>query len=895
MKRIAFFASFVGTLFLLAGVSYFFISHATKASAVITNVRAENIIGSTVQIKWTTNLPSDSRVAYGFSTASSTLFSNSRCDAGGYITEHCVILSGLSVSTVYYYKVESASADGSDSQLGGFQFISGEGSSSDTVAPSVPTGLIATVISSSEINLSWTPSTDTVAVEGYKVYRGSAQIGTSTANSYSDTSLPEGTSYTYTVSAFDTAGNQSEHSLGATGTTTSLNDTAAPTVPTGVTAAAVSSSQINLAWTASTDNKGVAGYKIYKNGTLLTTVTTLSYNDPIAAPGTSYEYKIAAFDAAGNISAASAITTATTPSSTAPANTTSGDTTSPVITNVKAENITGSAVQIKWVTDDLSDSLVSFGAISGAYTETAASRCDTRGDVTIHCISLAGLSPETKYYYKAVSKNPSGLEAKSSEYSFMSGKASSTAATAATTTANIPPKTTLAPVTFAVKIETPSCEGEHTVAGVSFSILPNAGGYLSVKNVSTSLTQTLATGSVFFQSGTYEWKGIPKSGYAVSGTASGTLTILPLAICSKTTKTNTVNSGNTPAIKTIPVAPSVSPTLASASPEPQITQTSAPESYQESENLMRQKYQEAESIFRKENKIPVGRGIIEEEKRKIVDDIHSQISVLAPAAESILLGTTTLFRLTEPERVVKEVSRILTLRANATTSADIDKDGISDYDETYIYGTNPNKMDTDGDGISDDDEILAGIDPIKKIITPVPYEDPKEVVLATKIDSKIFSVQKIEAIALPQDASTTKPVQNRIALEGTGLPNSFVTIYIFSTPIIVTIKTDSDGKWKYTTDKELPDGNHEVYVAMTESAGKIIAKSNPIPFVKTAQAVTLQSNFALADTSSSESPAGFFNGGVLPLSLVILFIILGLSFMVISFVSKKSESDDHHV
>ncbi len=79
----------------------------------------------------------------------------------------------------------------------------------DTTAPSVPTNLAATAVSSSAINLTWTASTDNVAVTGYKIFRGGTQVGTSATNSYSDTSLTASTAYAYTVSAYDAAGNNS--------------------------------------------------------------------------------------------------------------------------------------------------------------------------------------------------------------------------------------------------------------------------------------------------------------------------------------------------------------------------------------------------------------------------------------------------------------------------------------------------------------------------------------------------------------------------------------------------------------------------------------------------------------------------------------------------------------
>jgi chitodextrinase len=89
----------------------------------------------------------------------------------------------------------------------------------DTAPPSVPTGLTATVTSSSQINLTWNASTDNVGVTGYNVFRGGAKIGTSATTSYFDSGLTASTSYTYNVSAFDAAGNTSAQSASATATT----------------------------------------------------------------------------------------------------------------------------------------------------------------------------------------------------------------------------------------------------------------------------------------------------------------------------------------------------------------------------------------------------------------------------------------------------------------------------------------------------------------------------------------------------------------------------------------------------------------------------------------------------------------------------------------------------
>jgi hypothetical protein len=94
----------------------------------------------------------------------------------------------------------------------------------------------------------------------------------------------------------------------------SPSDTTVPSTPTNLTGSAVSSSQINLSWSASTDNVGVTGYKIFRNGTQIATVSGTSYSNTGLAANTTYSYTVAAYDAAGNTSAQSTAKSVTTPS-----------------------------------------------------------------------------------------------------------------------------------------------------------------------------------------------------------------------------------------------------------------------------------------------------------------------------------------------------------------------------------------------------------------------------------------------------------------------------------------------------------------------------------------------------------------------------------------------------
>ncbi|MHB8892473.1 MAG: RNase A-like domain-containing protein, partial [Candidatus Limnocylindrales bacterium] len=93
------------------------------------------------------------------------------------------------------------------------------GGGSDTTAPSVPTGLTATATGPATVALSWTASTDNVAVAGYRVLRGGSVVATVAGTTWTDTGLTASTAYAYTVTAIDGAGNESAAS-GSTGATT---------------------------------------------------------------------------------------------------------------------------------------------------------------------------------------------------------------------------------------------------------------------------------------------------------------------------------------------------------------------------------------------------------------------------------------------------------------------------------------------------------------------------------------------------------------------------------------------------------------------------------------------------------------------------------------------------
>lgn len=272
-----------------------------------------------------------------------------------------------------------------------------------TPGPAAPTSLTATVVSSSQVNLSWTDNaTDET---GFRVYRSTdnatwSLIATLPVNSivFSDTSVAAGTVYYFKVLAYNSNGTSADSSI-TTVTTPALTK---PSAPTTLAATASSTSQINLTWADVSTNED--GFRVERStdGATFSALTNVgvnvvSFSDTGLAASTKYYYRVLAYNAGGN-SAYTSIVSATT-QAVVPA---------PAAPTTLALSVKGSfSIALTWA--DKSTNETGF-IIERSPNGTSFTAVTTVGAGVV-AFTDSGLTAATKYYYRVAATNSGGKSA----------------------------------------------------------------------------------------------------------------------------------------------------------------------------------------------------------------------------------------------------------------------------------------------------------------------------------------------------------------------------------------------------------------------------------------------------------------------------------------------------
>ena len=268
-----------------------------------------------------------------------------------------------------------------------------------------------------------------------------------------------------------------------------------------------------------------------------------------------------------------------------------------------------------------------------------------------------------------------------------------------------------------------------------------------------------------------------------------------------------------------------------------------------------------------------GDALAEEASRKAIEEFTTQTysAFLETMSQSEIKDTVQSY-IRETTQVLEERTLrneiLISERLKDTSTADADSDGVSDYDEIHLYKTNPFVADTDGDGYPDGSEIVRGYNPLNNAPEAIAaFESPRDTGV---VRDDLFSITDIVTIKPEKEDESPKAL-----ITGKGLPNSFITLYIYSMPIVVTVKTNADGTWSYIFDKELEDGTHEVYVGIIDNEGTIVAKSNPLQFIKTAEAYTKADSVSAA-LKAQDSAQSFLSSSNMFIVASILIVAFGI-------------------
>jgi chitodextrinase len=276
----------------------------TQVPTVPTSLQATEITRTSFKLHWTASSDNVGVKEY-------RVFRNEKLISTS--ATNSFIVSLLTLNTTYKMRVVAVDLTGNVSKSSATISVK---TLADTVPPQPPTGLQASNVGLSSLQLNWQAASDDVGVTRYEIYLdGILKVANRISKSTISTSATLGglsadSKYTVTVKAFDAMNNGSEHSQPLE--VEMLADTVAPLRVSGLAADSVTSTSFRLLWDRSTDNLRISEYEVFRNGVSLGKTNSNSWSISNLQSSTAHSMTVVAYDESGNKSIVSPSLSVTT-------------------------------------------------------------------------------------------------------------------------------------------------------------------------------------------------------------------------------------------------------------------------------------------------------------------------------------------------------------------------------------------------------------------------------------------------------------------------------------------------------------------------------------------------------------------------------------------------------
>ena len=378
-----------------------------SATTAPSNLAVTATSNSAINLTWTGNGSNTAIHGYTYACATNSSFTGASYNWVADNDSTGASKTGLSTATTYWFKLraEGTSSDAFDSPYG-----------TVVTTTTTPASLAANVVSSSQINLSWTGNSGNSNIQGYTIgyatnssFSGAVYqyVSGNGSTSFNHTGLYAGTTYYYKIKAEGTSNSyDSAYTSYITATTTG----AAPNAPSGLSASAVSSSQINLSWTDNSSNE--TGFEINRatdsaftqNVVWIGNLQGTTYNNTGLSASTTYYYRVRAEGATQDSAYTSSVN----------ATTNSGGTIPNAPSGLSATAASSTQVNLSWTDNSSNETGFEIKrATDSAFTQNVV----WIGNIQGTTYANTGLNASTTYYYMVRAEGAAGKSAYSSSVS----------------------------------------------------------------------------------------------------------------------------------------------------------------------------------------------------------------------------------------------------------------------------------------------------------------------------------------------------------------------------------------------------------------------------------------------------------------------------------------------